>query len=344
MIQNLSFHIKHKRNFNNELEIVNKIANYCIKHKTEKITSKTFKHFNLSSNVKNQIIRKYKKVNIKKISNVNLMVTNQVITYKTKKGDIVEYPTIEYKDGIVNIKPLQVKFNWNCGTQFRKINHVEIDKYKFMLSVSFDIPDELIETTGVLGIDHNCGLGRHIINMANLNNGQVVNLCKDAPYIRQKYFKKRKKNNVKGSKESRIMKDYDHKISNKIVDYAKENKLTIVMEKLSGMRNKHKRKKGKGSRALNRLINSWSFYRLQQFVEYKAKKNQIPFIKVNPHYTSQQCSYCNVIGKREGKSFICKNKKCSSRNIMRNADVNACFNIGKRGIETIKLSNERRTA
>ena len=29
---------------------------------------------------------------------------------------------------------------------------------------------------------------------------------------------------------------------------------------------------------------------------------------------------------------------------MRNADVNACFNIGKRGIETIKLSNERRTA
>jgi putative transposase len=350
MLQILTYHVKHKRNFKKELESATYIANYCCKHKNEKLTSKNFNNLGLSSNISNQIIRKYKNSKIKKVSNVNLIISNQIIKSKRKDGTTILYPTISYNNGFVYIKPLKTEFRWNCGKKFTKINQIEIDENKFMISVSFDLDDNLNKSKGVLGIDHNCGLGRHIINMANLNNNQVINLCKEAPYIRKKYSIKRKSNKIKGNKESRIMKDLDHKMSDTIVKYAKENSLTIVMEKLSGIRNTSKsykksknskdklKSKKKGSREKNRLINSWSFYRLQQFVEYKSKKYQIPFIKVDPHYTSQQCSYCNVIGKRDKKSFICKNKKCSSYNISRNADVNACYNIGKRGIETIKLS------
>ena len=78
------------------------------------------------------------------------------------------------------------------------------------------------------------------------------------------------------------MRDLDHKISRKIVDYAGENDLKIVVEDLSGIRKRSK--KGNGLKNVNRFVNSWSFYRLQQFIEYKAKERGIPYIKVNTQY------------------------------------------------------------
>ena len=69
------------------------------------------------------------------------------------------------------------------------------------------------------------------------------------------------------------------------------------MEDLEGIRKS--KIKGNGSRNVNRLVNSWSFYRLQFFVTYKAKLLGIPVIKVQPHYTSQLCSYCGIKGNRK---------------------------------------------
>jgi len=183
----------------------------------------------------------------------------------------------------------------------------------------------------VLGIDHNCGFGRHILNCANLLTGEVVNLGKKGPKIRNKYFKKRKTQKIKNNKEKRIMKDLDHKISRAVVNYALKHKLKIVVENLKGIRKGSR--KGNGSKGKNRVVNSWSFYRLQSFMKYKSKELGIPFEKVNPHYTSQECSYCGVIGIRKKESFICKNKRCQSCNIERHADVNAAFNIGKRSLQ-----------
>ena len=144
------------------------------------------------------------------------------------------------------------------------------------------------------------------------------------------FFKKRQKQKMKGNREHRIMKDIDHKLSRKVVDYALKNKLKIVVEKLTHIRSGAK--KGKGSRAGNRLVNSWSFYRLQSFIEYKAKELGIPFEKINPHYTSQECSFCTVIGSRDKENFVCNNKHCCVYKKERNADINAAFNVGKRSL------------
>ena len=38
--------------------------------------------------------------------------------------------------------------------------------------------------------------------------------------------------------------------------------------------------------------------------------HNIPLMKINPHYTPQECSYCGVIGTREKETFICNNKRC----------------------------------
>jgi len=332
------YHVKHNLTLNKDIDIKNlllkakKVADYAVKNKNNNkiLTSKYVKQYGLPSTISNQILRKYGKGTIKEASNINLIVPNATTKIKSN-NNIVEYHSIEYNDGFINIKPLKLHLRWNPGKKFKKINQIEISESRYMIVATFDkINNNNNKYNDILGIDHNCGVGRHIINAANLKTGEVLNLGKRGPNIRKMYYKKRQKQKIKGNKEKRIMKDLDHKISRKIVDYALKNKLKIVVEKLSGIRKKATKRKGCNNK--NRLINSWSFYRLQTFIEYKAKEYGIPFIKINPHYTSQECSYCTIIGDRDRSNFICKNKKCKKYNVCRNADINAAFNVGKRSL------------
>ena len=324
------YHVKHRLCLDSLLEKAKCIANYAVQNKKNRkvLTSKYVKHFGLPSAVANQILRKYGRGTIKEAANVNLIVPNQ--TSKSKSTSKI-YNSITWERGFVTLKPLKIGFRWNPGKHFEKINQVEIDNKKFMIAATFKNTIVNQKYANVLGIDHNCGFGRHILNCANLLTGEVVNLGKKGPKIRNKYFKKRKTQKIKNNKEKRIMKDLDHKISRAVVNYALKHKLKIVVENLKGIRKGSR--KGNGSKGKNRVVNSWSFYRLQSFMKYKSKELGIPFEKVNPHYTSQECSYCGVIGIRKKESFICKNKRCQSCNIERHADVNAAFNIGKRSLQ-----------
>ena len=330
------YHVKHKRDFSEQLNAAKHIADYAVQNKNDKkqLSTAKVKHYGLHSDISNQILRKYGRGTIKKATNVNLIVpnTDRKTSYKRKDGTVKSsiYNNILYENGFVIIKPLKIKFRWNPGKQFIKINQLEIDNEKFMICVSFPIPNENIKTESVLGIDLNCGVGRAIANCANLKNGEILNLGKQGPNIKKSYFKKRKNHKIKGHKEKRKMKDLDHKISKKIVDYAEQQKLKIVVEDLTGIRKD--KVKGKGSKTVNRFVNSWSFYRLQTFIEYKAKERNIPFEKINPQYTSKECSFCSVIGNRNRDVFICTNKHCKVYNKKRHSDVNAAFNIGKRSL------------
>jgi IS605 OrfB family transposase len=327
-----TYHIKHRQDFSSLLERAKLVADYAVSNKRNKklLTSKYVKHFGLPSTIANQILRKYSRGNIKEVSNINLVILNAKTKIKNKIG-IKVYQTIDYSNERVIIKPLNVSFRWNPGKQIEEIKMVEITNEKFMVSATF--PNKTIDQPcmNVLGLDLNCGIGRHIVNAADLKSNNVLNLGKSGPNIRKKYFKKRKKQKIKGNKEKRIMKDLDHKISKAIVDYAFKNKLKIVVEDLKGIRKTAK--KGNDFKGKNRSVNSWSFYRLQQFIEYKSKERGIPFEKVKPHYTSQECSYCHIIGNRNKDIFICKNKKCKKFNQKRHADVNAAYNVGYRSLQ-----------
>jgi putative transposase len=109
------------------------------------------------------------------------------------------------------------------------------------------------------------------------------------------------------NKEAHWMEQMDHLISRRIVDWcAAQNVTHIRLENLSGIRMRGKRNRKDRGRSLR----SWGFYRLQRFIEYKAKLAGITGEFVNPRYTSQTCPKCGHQAKnnRYGIRLVCQ--KC----------------------------------
>lgn len=111
----------------------------------------------------------------------------------------------------------------------------------------------------------------------------------------------------------------NHTISKRIVDTAKASGSSIAIEDLTGIRERTNKRIRRSQRGLH---NSWSFYQLRTFLEYKAARAGILVVPVNPAYTSKTCSVCCHIGQRSAKRFSCSNCGFSS-----DADFNGARNI-----------------
>ena len=121
--------------------------------------------------------------------------------------------------------------------------------------------------------------------------------------------------------------------SRKIINTALENNCGIKLEDLKGIR---KRKNEKTQQSFKYSLNSWSFYQLRDMVEYKSRILGIPVTYIDPHYTSQKCSRCGLIGIRSGKKFRCVN--CGH---VDHADSNAAFNIAAFEFSEQSSSNDQ---
>ena len=123
-------------------------------------------------------------------------------------------------------------------------------------------------------------------------------------------------------KERRRIRHENHVLSRTIVNEAVRHECGVLrMEQLKGIRGRTK----VWNKHLNRIMAGWSFYELQQFVEYKALHSGIVVEYVNPAYTSQTCSTCGQLGERSGDVFRCT--ACGEFH----ADVNAARNIAGGG-------------
>ena len=323
----VGYKVKHGRDFAEELEKAKAVAEYSLEHRT--FSSKDVKDIGLKSVISNQILRKYgRNKKIKKIRKVRvkLIIPNQGIKVNN-----------EYKE--INIPSLKLKLKYYFPNNFEKINQIEIDNTYCYVSIT--VPEEPEEET--LG-DHYIGVDLnttgHIAVVADPKSGKVLKLGKKGEHIHKKYKNIRKRLQKQGTyrkvkeiknRESRIVRDLNNKVSRKIVDAAKSVKAGIKMEVLKGIR-----KTKKQARSFRYSLNSWSFYQLQKMIEYKAKLLGVPIVYINPAYTSQECSICGTIGKREGKRFECP--KCGH---VDHADVNAAFNIAKRELSIDQFAKDR---
>ena len=305
----LTYNIKHERDFSSELIQAKKIADFAIRTKSN--SSKDVRHLGLKSAIANQILRKYRKSGIKKTSSVNLTVPGQSVKF-------------DNTEKLAKISCLNLELDCMYLPEFKKIRQIEIGKTLAHVSVEISEP-ETRASEKFIGID--CNTTGHAAVIAIPHTGKIHKLGKSAIHTHTKYKQIRKKLQKKGKfsllkkikdKESHILKNINHHISKKIIQIAVSEKSGIRFENLKGIR-----KNKKHSRKFRYSLNSWSYYQLQQFTQYKAKKQGIEVAYVAPAYTSQTCSRCGSLGNRDGKKFQCV---CGHAD---HADVNASFNIGK---------------
>lgn len=308
----LTYKIKHGRDFSDELRKAKKVASYAIQ--TRSRSSKDVKHIGLKSMIANQIMRKYSNDSrAKDVKSVKLAIPHQGIQ-------------VDQQARTIYTPCLKLHLKYDFPNNFEKINQIELgEEYAY---VSVTVPDaKPLHMDGWLGVDRNT-VG-HIAVVSNPKTGKVLKLGKSALHVHQKYKNMRKSLQKKGKygkvkqikdRESRIVKDINHKVSRKIVDTAKETGKGIKLEDLTGIRSSKKQAK-----SFQYAKHSWSFYQLQQMIEYKAKLLGVEVAYVDPAYTSKTCSRCGLIGDRNGKVF-----KCPACGHVDHADSNAGFNIAKR--------------
>ncbi len=308
----LTYKIKHDHDFSEKLRKAWQVAEFALTHRT--FSSKDVKHLGLKSMIANQILRKYgrnKKAN--QVRSVKLIIPNQGI-----KWDLAQR--------LIRVSCLKLSFHYDFPNHFEKINQIEVGpKYIY---VAVTVPEQvLIQPEGYLGVDLNTT--GHAAIVANPTTGKVWKLGKKCEHIHKKYLNHRKTLQKAGAyklvkkvkdRERRIVRDTNHKISRKLVNLAQQAHCGLKMEQLTGIR-----QTAKSTRSFRYSLHSWSFYQLQQMIEYKTKLLGIPVVYVDPAYTSQTCSRCGHIGHRSDKAFACP--QCGQ---VEHADVNAAFNIAIR--------------
>jgi IS605 OrfB family transposase len=196
---------------------------------------------------------------------------------------------------------------------------------------------EINDCDGIVGID----LGmRFLAVTTNTNNETRFHGGGDVKFKRWQYFDTRRSCQRKGTRsakkkskkisgrETRFISDTNHCISKDIVERALENyqKPMIVMEDLTGVR-KNPRRNSKGKRELN----SWSYFELQQFIEYKALARGIPVVYIDPAYTSQACCRCGHV-ERGNRNKARHWFKCRACGYQSSDDRVASINIRNRGV------------
>lgn len=198
----------------------------------------------------------------------------------------------------------------------------------FYLLVVVELPDTSpANAKDFLGVD----LG--IKNIAADSDGEVFSGDK-VNGLRHRHAKLRAKLQKKGTKsakrllkkrsrkEHRFATDTNHYIAKKLVAKAKGTGRGIAMEDLRGIRERVTVRKSQ-----RRQHNSWAFYQLRQFIQYKAVLAGVQVVLVDPRNTSRTCPVCGHIDKKNRLSrndFCCQSCGCAGP-----ADSIAAVNIGR---------------
>lgn len=151
--------------------------------------------------------------------------------------------------------------------------------------------------------------------------------------LRQKLQKKNTKSakrllRERARREARFAADVNHQISKRIVAEAERTGRGIAVEELTGIRERVRlRKPQRATHA------SWAFAQLGAFLAYKAARSGVPLVHVDPAYTSQRCTRCGHIDRRNRTSqaeFVCRD--CGF--IAEHADILGADNIAHRAPTT----------
>ncbi|MGP4043923.1 RNA-guided endonuclease InsQ/TnpB family protein [Streptomyces sp. 2A115] len=164
---------------------------------------------------------------------------------------------------------------------------------KWFLVATCDIPDpEVYEPVDWIGVD------RGIVNLATTSDGTNYQGRRLSRYRRWQARKraelqaKRTRSATRrltrrAKKEQRHATHLNHRISKEIVSVAQRTERGIAVEQLDGIRERVRLRRDQRA-----TLSSWPFHQLGQHLAYKARRAGVPFLEVDPAYTSQRCPRC----------------------------------------------------
>jgi IS605 OrfB family transposase len=192
----------------------------------------------------------------------------------------------------------------------------------FFLYCTIDFPEAPpVEIRDFLGVDMGiCNLATD--SDGNRHSGERVEK------VRRRFARTRRNLQRRGTKsakrilkrirrrEARFRAQENHVISKKLVAAAKDTTRGIAVEELTGIRERVP--VGRQQRAKH---SGWAFRQLRAFIAYKARREGVPVVAVDPRNSSRtcsQCSHCAKANRHSQEAFVCLHCGFSC-----NADVNA---------------------
>lgn len=295
------------------------VSEMVAEKKTIKKTTKNVPA-NLPSAVKNQAIKDAKSVfqKVKKAKYKIIPVLKKSVCVWNNQNYSFDFTHIRLPliiDGKAKKVPVRAllidKHNRNFDLLKHKLGTLRITKKsnKWIAQISVTIPTTEKTGTKIMGVD--LGLKVPAVAMTDDNKARFFGNGRQNKYVRRMFKSKRKKlgeskklNVIRtlNDKEERYMKDQDHKVSRAIVNFAKENNISVIrLEQLANIR-----QTARTSRKNSKNLHTWSFYRLSQFIEYKANLVGIEVEYVNPKHTSQSCPNCSKRNKAKDRNYKCE--------------------------------------
>jgi IS605 OrfB family transposase len=181
---------------------------------------------------------------------------------------------------------------------------------KWFLYATIDVPDpETYEPKDWIGVD------RGIVNLATTSDGTNHQGRRLTRYRRWQARKraelqaKRTRSSVqllkkRAKKEARHATHLNHTIATTVVAVAQRTGRGIALEELRGIRDRVTVPRDQRAR-----LSTWPFHQLGAFLAYKARRNGVPYIEVDPAYTSQRCPRCGHTeraNRRTRDHFTCR--------------------------------------
>jgi putative transposase len=235
------------------------------------------------------------------------------------------------RDGTVAFYGLRIPFRAFEGISLSGKHEAKLlyRRRKFVLYQVYERPSgELHEADDWLG----CDLG--IVNIL-ADSDEKNNPGAEIDELRRKYAHrlrnlqrkntraaKRKLRSIKG-KQARFQRDFNHRLSKRVVAKALDTQRGIALEDLKGIRQRITDRKPQRARHTN-----WSFAQLRQMIEYKAALAGVPVKGVDPRNTSRTCPKCGHVSKANRPTRA--SFKCVSCGFAGAADTIAAQNIRAR--------------
>ncbi|WP_318036641.1 transposase [Dethiobacter alkaliphilus] len=313
---------------NEYIRLVNQIVSeYVEADENLKYSSKDVKAF-LPSALKNQAIQDARSIFVKckkqRIANDRLEPENQreikvpilkkpVSIWNNQnyslQSNVLSFPVwIDGKSKRIAVNAVLTEYQLNKLTG--KLGSLRITEKsgKYIAQIAVDAVEEHTDADKTMGVD----VGLKIPAVAVVEGGKTkfFGNGRQNKFIKRKHRSTRRKLGQlkklsairkRHDKEQRWMKDQDHKVSRQIINFAKEHNVgTIHLEKLSGIR-----QTARTSRKNEKNLHNWSFYRLAQYIEYKATLAGMKVKFVDPKHTSQKCPQCCALNKAKDRNYQC---------------------------------------